>query len=291
MRRRVLTMLVAVLVAAGCVVAGVWQWHRHWDRTAQADLVDTNYDAEAVPLDQLLAPSFDRRDTWRPAAVTGRYVDALVLRGRPVSGGPAVHDLGVVEVVDGALRGSLLVVDRGWLRLTPDEGLPAAPARPTGPVQLVVRLRPLEASSDRTGARGEVYRIAPADLARAGVTGALPAYGVVVTEDGAPPAGLSAVPRPEFSLGVNLSYAFQWWVFALGSLVGGVMLLRQRAPGDDVDGPESRPDEPGATPTPTTDTAPTDQGRRRARRRPTAEEEEDAIVDAQERAAHPPTTR
>ncbi len=277
MGRRVLTMLVAVLVAVGCVVAGVWQWHRHWDRTAQADLVDANYDADAVPLDQLLTPTFERRDTWRPAAVTGRYVDTLVLRGRPVSGGPAVHDLGVVEVTDGALHGRLLVVDRGWLRLTPDEGVPAAPAPPTGHVQLVVRLRPLEASSDRTGARGEVYRIAPDDLARAGLTDELPAYGVVATEDGAAPGGLSAVPRPEFSLGVNLSYAFQWWVFALGALGGGVLLLRQR--------------EPDATPMPGAATTPTDRGRRRARRRPTAEEEEDAIVDAQERATRPPTGR
>lgn len=271
MARRVLTMLVAVLVAAGCVVAGVWQWHRHWDKSAQADLIDANYQADAAPLERLLTPGLATRDTWRPAAVTGRYVGSLVLRGRPASGGPAVHDLGVVAVTSGALRGERLVVDRGWLRVTPELGLPAMPARPAGTVQLVVRLRPLEDASGRTAGRGEVYGIAARDLARAGVDSVLPAYGVLVSEDGAAPRGLSAVPKPEISLGVNLSYAIQWWFFALGSLVGGVLLVRQRDPAAD-EGERGAP-------------TPAAPQRRRARRHPTAEEEEDAILEAQERAS------
>jgi cytochrome oxidase assembly protein ShyY1 len=267
MRRRVLTMLVAVCVAAVCVVAGIWQWGRHAERSATAALVEANYDAAPVPVAQVLTPALADDDVWRRAVVVGRYVDSpVLLRGRPVDGSPAVHELGVVEIAEGDLAGSFLVVNRGWLALTPDAGLPALPARPDGVVELVVRLRPLE-SSGREADAGQVYRIAAADLTRAGVDhDVLPAYGVVADEDDDPPVGLAAQPRPEVSIGVNLSYAFQWWLFAAGSLFGGVLLVRQ-------------PD----TPAPVSP-RPTSAARRR---RPSAEDEEDAIVDAQEAATTP----
>lgn len=285
MARRVVTMLVAVLVAAGCVVAGVWQWTRHTDRAATADRVAANYDAEPVPVSDVL-PGLAGADLWRPVTVVGRYVDdPVALRGRPVDGSPAVHELGLVEVTAGPLTGATLVVNRGWLPLAPDEGLPAFPERPGDAVELVVRLRPLEAAaSGRAAERGETSRVAAADLVRAGLDHGpdpLDAYGVVVTEDGAPPPGLSPLPRPEPDLGVNLSYAFQWWLFAVGALVGGVLLLRQQS--------APAPAEAGAVAEPG---VPTTRGTRPpARRRPSAEDEEDAIVDAQEAATTVPPDR
>lgn len=277
MRRRVLTMLVAVLVAAGCVVAGIWQWTRHEDRSAQADLVASNYDSAPRPVTDVLTPTLAADDVWQPVALSGRYVGhPVLLRGRPVDGSPAVQELGLVEVATGPLAGSTLVVSRGWLALTPDEGVPTLPARPDGVVEVVARLRPLEAGSDRTALPGDAYRVATADLARAGMgeglADALPAYGVVVTEDGAAPPGLAPLPRPEVTLGVNLSYAIQWWLFAIGALVGGVLLLRQ-PPTTTADGDPA----PGAPAAPAAPAVP--------RRRPTAEDEEDAILDAREAAA------
>ena len=284
MARRVLTMLVAALVAAGCVVAGIWQWTRHEDRSALAHLVASNYDAEPRPAAQVLDPALAADDVWRPVVLSGRYVgEPVLLRGRPVDGSPAVQDLGLVEVTTGPLAGSTLVVSRGWLGLTPDEGVPPLPPRPQGVVEVVARLRTLETPSDRTGRPGDAYRVATADLARAGMGAglgdALPAYGVVVSEDGAPPAGLSPLPRPEVTLGINLSYAIQWWLFAIGALVGGVLLLRQpSAPADDDASTDAAGPGPGPAGGP--------QARRpAARRRPTAEDEEDAILDAREAAA------
>lgn len=287
--RRVVTMLVAVLLAAGCVVAGIWQWTRHQDRATTADLVASNFDADPVAVADLL-PGLAAEDVWRPVTVVGRYVDEPVaLRGRPVDGSPAVHELALLEIAEGPLTGDMLVVNRGWLPLAPDEGLPAFPARPDGVVDVVVRLRPLETASDRSASEGETFRVAAADLGRAGLgeqgpdaypdadpDAYLDAYGVVVTEDGEAPLGLSPLPRPEPDLGVNLSYAFQWWLFAVGALVGGVLLLRQ----PDAPSPEqaeSAEDGIGHAERPSRTRAP-------ARRRPTAEDEEDALVAAQEAA-------
>ena len=189
MARRVVTLLVAVVLAAGCVVAGVWQWNRHVDRSRTADLVSSNYDAEPLAIADLLpaAAPLAPDDTWHPVTVVGRYSgDRVVLRGRPVDGSPAVHDLAVLRVTQGPLSGTSLVVNRGWAALAPDEGLPPPPALPDGEVTVVARLRPMESGSDRTAGAGETFRVAFADLARAGVREdvLLPAYGVLVTEDG-----------------------------------------------------------------------------------------------------------
>lgn len=269
-RRTVVVLALAVVVAAGCVVAGVWQWGRHTDRSAMAALVAANYDADPLPVEQVLGVGTElaAQDTWRPVTLTGRYLDgAAILRGRPVDGRPAVHDLRLLQVTDGPLAGSFLVVNRGWVALTPDAGLPPVPDPPTGTVEVVVRVRPLE-QPDGSPAPGEVRRIAVADVLDSGATASGPGlggYGVLVSEGGQSPEGLESLPRPQVSLGVNLSYAFQWWVFALGALVGGVVLVRR----DRADGRDASALTPAG-------------GAPLARsRRPTAEEEEDALLDSQ----------
>lgn len=282
-RRRAASVLaVALLVAAGCVVAGGWQWTRHEDRSAAVALVTANYDAVPAALPEILGDGLQPDEVWRPAAVRGSYVGAAVLRNRPVSGTPAAHALGVLQIADGPWQGRLLVVDRGWF--------PAAQAgedrtAPEGDLDVVVRLRAAEPPAERDAPAGQVQAIAVDQvLAAAGVEGdqVVPdAYGVLATEDGRPPSDVTPVPRPDADLGPHLSYAFQWWVFALGALVGAVVLLRREASDDAA--ASAAPVDAGV------DTAPTAQGRAtptarsRPRRRPTAEEEEDAILDAAER--------
>lgn len=277
LRRWASVMGVAVLVAVGCATAGVWQWHRHLARSAAAALVEANYDADPVPVADLLgaAGQLPAGDVWRPVLVVGHYRPgaSVLLRNRPVDGQPAFHVLETLVVDDGALTGSVLVVDRGWVPTGDDPAQPAAvPQTPPGTVDVVVRLRPQEPDSSRGAPPGQVQAIAVDQvLAASGATGRAPdvlAYGVVASEDGAPVRDLGAVPRPDTDLGPHLSYAFQWWVFAVGALVGGVLLGVRDA--RSLDGAPA-----GGTVAP----APS------RRRRPTAEEEEDALLDAQTPAA------
>lgn len=172
----------------------------------------------------------------------------------------------------GPLDGAHLVLDRGWVPAAElAEAVPAAPAGPRGTVTVVARLRPAEPVSDRGAPAGQVQRLAPRQvLAATGVQGdALATYGVVAAEDDAPPVEVRPFPRPEEDLGPHLSYAFQWWVFAAGALVGAVVLLRRDA--------RAAQDVTSVGPPPA-----------RRRRAPTAEEEEDALVDAAERRALSP---
>jgi cytochrome oxidase assembly protein ShyY1 len=266
-------MAVALLLAAGCASAGVWQWSRHVARSAAVSLIQTNYQADVVPLDQLLGPddaALPPDAVWRPVAVQGHYLtgDPVLLRNRPVDSQPGFHVLEPFVITEGGLAGSTLVVDRGWVPTGADSSAAESmPQPPTGTVQVVVRLRPDEPRSSRPAPAAQVHAISVEQVRDASAASPwpdlLPTYGMAVTENGAAPVGLGRLPAPSTSLGSHLSYAFQWWVFALGAVVGGVVLLvREGRTGDEADGAQRVP---AST----------------RRRRPTAEQEEDALIDAQ----------
>lgn len=292
-RRWAVTVLAGLVLAAGCVAAGAWQWHRHEQRSATAELVDRNYDAPPVPVEDVLRPGAapDPDDVWRPVTAVGRYVgDPVLLRNRPVSGTPALHALAPFAVEEGALAGAVLLVDRGWVPSGEDGSGPRSPEVPRDEVELVARVRTQEPPSSRDAPAGQVQAINADDVARA-LGGdvwpdgaALEAYAVVVTEDGERPAGVGPIPRPSTGVGTNLSYAFQWWVFAVGALVAPVLLIRRERRDLEADGgvdresPSGHPDGPGARVAPG---AVSPRPGRRVRRRPSAEEEEDALLDAQ----------
>ncbi len=268
LRRAIATMAVASLVSAACVMLGLWQWHRHLARSAAIAVVDSNYDAAPVPLDRAMAgdATVAAGQEWQRVTAAGHYLpDATVLlRNRPVNGVSGYHVLAPFLVDSGELSGTVLLVDRGFL---PAAGaataVPDVPVPPSGTVELVARLRVAERPTDRDAPTGQVQAIETSAARAAAATPwaqpALTGYGQAVSEDGASPAGLAPLALPSTDLGPHLSYAFQWWVFATGALIGAVILLRREG----ATAPSPRP----------------------ARRRPTAEQEEDALLDAQEEAA------
>ncbi|HQY33582.1 MAG TPA: SURF1 family protein [Actinotalea sp.] len=270
LRRWAATLAVAAVVAAGCVTAGVWQWGRHVARSAEVAVVLEYEGSDPVPIGQVLTAgeALPADQVWRPTVVEGRYLEPTVLlRNRPVGGAAGYHVLAGFAVDEGLLAGTVLVLDRGWVPPGPDGSAPATvPDLPVGTVDVVARLRADERPSDREAPAGQVQAL-NAEQVRLAADGAwaaaatLPATGAVVTEDGASPAGLGDLEPPSTDLGSHLSYAFQWWVFALGSLGGAVVLLRRDAR-EESGGTER------ATPA-------------RPRRRATAEQEEDALLDAQ----------
>lgn len=291
-RRWVSALAVAALVALGCVAAGLWQWSRHQERSAAIALVETNEAAPVVPLGDVLTAdgALEPDDVWRHVRVRGAYLpgSTVLLRNRPVDSVPAYHVLAGLELADGPLAGRVLVVDRGWVPSEDAAGVDDLPELPATQVELVVRLRASERLADRDAPPGQVQALAPTQVARAGgwtADGTLDLYAAVVAEDGGAPAGLRTLPGPTTDYGSHLSYAFQWWVFAVGAFVGAVLLLRRdeadaELAGLAVTGPDvpTRAATRGGPLTTNAVRAP------RRRRRPTAEDEEDAILDAQEAA-------
>jgi len=265
----------SLAVAVACLLLGMWQWDRRQDRLARNALVTENYDREPVPLADVLTGGLDGGSalptplTWTPVRLLGQYVPqaTVLVRNRPLDGSPGYHVLVPFRTGDGAV----LVVDRGWVPVgqtgeRPDQ----VPAPPAGEVEVVARLRPPEPADDRRSPVGQTQRINPAALADKLGAGdgagldptdvVLGAYGQLGSEAPAAAQAPVALPMPALDEGPHLSYSMQWVVFAIGALVGFVVLARRTAQ-------DEAPAPVGPVPP-------------RPRRRPTAEDEEDAILDA-----------
>lgn len=296
-RRALALVLVALVVATGCAFAGRWQWNRHVARDALIRVVERNYAAQPVPLDEVLpsaGAALGTDDVWRRAVVTGRYLPeaTVLLRNRPVESTPGYHVLVPFVVEGGGEPGAVLVVNRGFVGMGTDGSAAVdVPAPPAGPVEVTVRLR-LDEPRARAAAAGQVQAISVAQVLDqapdgAALDGLTPyrAYGALADEDPAPAQGLVPLPAPSTDPGSHLSYAFQWWTFALGALVGFSIMARRELvdAGGDV-GAEEVPGGPGPDPDGTPSTSPRSPRDARPARRhrgPSAEDVEDALIDAQ----------
>ena len=237
--------LTSLLAACACVWLGSWQLDRHEEKVDRREAIEEAATGAPVPAAELVGDLLvDRTDVWRHVTVTGHFADGtqLALRNRPVEGTTALHavDLFVTEV-DG--REVLLPVDRGWMAASPATTPADLPAPPEGETTLSLRLREAENFSDRDPAPGWIYSIDevsirhalgnltdPSAEARVVAEG----RGVVVAGYGEPVPGtagegLNDLPEPETSIGNHLSYAFQWWIFAVGALAIVPLLARREA--------------------------------------------------------------
>lgn len=230
----------AVVLAALCVLAAVWQWHRYTAREAQITLAETNYGATPVAVAELLpGPGSVLADDagWRPVTLTGTYrpQDTVLLRNRPVAGTAGFHVL--VPFEDDS--GIVIVVDRGFVPLGRDSSAPDdVPAPPSGDVTVTVTLRPDEPASTRGAPAGQVQAISTAQVLAASPSGAawaqgrtVVAYGQLRSEDPAPAQVLGALPPPDLDPGSHLSYTVQWVIFAAGAIGGYVLLWRRETRG------------------------------------------------------------
>jgi surfeit locus 1 family protein len=204
-QRRDLTLVViALAVAAGCVRAGIWQLDRLRQRQAR------NRTAEA----RLALPPIEIRrgtsaDSARQRRVTARGIydfDAeQTWPGRSFEGTPGVALITPLRLADG----SVVLVDRGWVpspdAFHVDHSLYREPD--TATVQGIAMIPPR--------GRGDID-----------VAGFLP---FIIQLDGPDP--VTRLPRrwpaPAFDNGPHLSYAIQWFSFAVIALVGTAVLIRK----------------------------------------------------------------
>ena len=221
---------VAVVFALACVALANWQLARREEARAAIERVERNWDAAPTSIDVVLGPqnAWDEEATWTPVALSGEYLidEQLLVRGRPNAGRPGFEVLVPFELADGRI----VIVDRGWVPAGNEQDAPdAVPAAPSGPVEVVVRLKGGEpVIAGRSAPEGQVATIhlpAIADMVDGEVvTGA---YGLLESEDPAPATRPIAYDRPVADEGPHLSYAFQWFVFALMGLVGLGWAIRQ----------------------------------------------------------------
>jgi cytochrome oxidase assembly protein ShyY1 len=233
----------AIIFAIICVLLGFWQLSRRAETLAEIDLVQKNFDSKPEPIDQVLPSlkSFSTNQKWTPVKLHGTYLDddQLLVRNRPLNGNPGFEVLVPLLLDDG----SVFVVDRGWLPAGTTQDIPdIIPAAPTGALIVVARLKPGEPTLDNHSApAGQIATIHLTDIAKLvdkpTYTGA---YGLLASET--PPAVQRpiAVTKPVPDEGPHLSYAVQWFAFALLGFVALGYLLRQEYRQLNSDDPEER---------------------------------------------------
>lgn len=232
-----------IVFAVVCSGLGMWQLARRAEARAEIGRVDANFDADPVPLTAALPEldSFEEAQKWLPVEVTGTYlVDAeLLVRNRTFNITPGFEVLTPLLLADG----DVFIVDRGWVPTGEDQDAPdSVPAAPAGEVTVVARLKqgePVLAGRSATGNQIATINL-PAIAERLGTDTYTGAYGLMKTENPATAERPAAAPRPVRDEGPHLSYAFQWFVFALMGFVGLGWAARQEYRTRNADVPEEQ---------------------------------------------------
>lgn len=224
---RMLGILVVLLaIAAVCARLGVWQLDRAQESARAAEEAAAADVAEAVPLEDVLAPqvTFTGAADRRLVVARGGFgTDEVLVPGRERDG--QVGYLVVAPfIVDGT--GATLAVVRGWVADPADAA--AAPAT-TGATTVTGVLQVGEAAHDAAALPpGQVAAVSPALLVNRWGGPTYTGYLIATDDQGLPSAPLPAPPSGAWDL-QNLAYAAQWWVFGGFAIALWVRLVRDEA--------------------------------------------------------------
>lgn len=254
----------AIVFAIACVFLSQWQFDRNVERSAQLARIEANYDAEPIPVEDVIAGGFDVDDEWQPVILRGEYLadDELLVRNRP-RGGTSAYEVLTPFQLD---SGGIVIVNRGWVPPGEGDSPDAVPAPPAGETTVIARLRPSELAprEGRGAPEGQVPTIhLPTIAEQSGLDSFTGAYVLMVSEDPAPAeAAPNALPNPSDDPGPHLSYAIQWILFAIMGFVfiGYVIRTEVTKRREELSGQPSRP--------------------KKTRRRDRDAETEDALLDA-----------
>ena len=230
MRPRVVVFIVlAVLMAAGCIRLGFWQLDRlAWRRALNAE-VAAHFSAPPVPVESLPADSAAIR--YRRVTLEGvfDYANEVVITQRIRGGSPGVNLLTPLRI---AGRDTAYLVNRGWVYSPDGKDLDRAKWREPDTAKVLAFALPAY-TSDSTAAgvtSPKVMRTLDFDEVQKGMPYPVARIQLVQLGDTAPKAGIPPrlIPPPP-SEGAHKSYAVQWFSFATIALLGaGIFAYNDR---------------------------------------------------------------
>jgi len=216
--------LLALLVLAGCFVAGKWQWDRGMDRRAENSVIEANLDLPTVNFDEASSWSEERK-LWRKFSIQGRFLPEheILMRNRYHN---EQYGFGVATLflLD---DGGQVWIDRGWVRAGASATTPPVVTPvPTQVISLNVRYRndaldaKIRGSFFATGSSGE--RLSKWN--QEALVASEPFYFDLIGGGFVPDV---ATNPPAISDGPHIAYAIQWWFFGLLALFGRFLIARE----------------------------------------------------------------
>lgn len=224
------------LVVIGAIVLminfGFWQLERLAERKEFNEKVIERSEEPPVPLssvlDRLASGELDPSTAeWLPVTTSGTYVEDQVIEFNNSQNGRAGDDVLSVLVTD---DGPTALVNRGFVALGTD--LPPAPATR---VAIVGYIRPSEVRD--TGGLTDATDIAETrEVRRIDLPAISQLYGgdlapvfvqLIASDPEITPADPEPVVLPDLDDGPHLSYAIQWFIFAIAVAVGWVLAVRR----------------------------------------------------------------
>ncbi len=224
--RRYVPLAIAVVVAVVCVRLGLWQLSRLNDRREVNATRATRLAQPQLQITEWLA--LDSTGAGRRAEAAGvfDFTRELIVVARSFRGVPGVHIVTPLRLPDG----SALLVERGWVPSADGRSIDLervrerAWANPTGLLLGNVTEQPEAIVGDAVWPR-YVRRVTPPDH---GAAYPYPVLDLLLRRTELPdsaPQEMRAVPLPELSDGPHLSYAIQWFAFAVIAVIGSVALV------------------------------------------------------------------
>lgn len=224
-RRDWLGIAVALALAALCVRLGVWQLDRLAQRRSRNAEIRAARERPALALERAGLAADAVRNRRILAQGLFDYARERVWRGRTFEGTPGVHLITPLRLADG----SAVLVDRGWV--------------PSPDASTVQPLAYREADSARVEGLGAVAPRGRGDVDPEVLADSFPypllPFVIQALPSGRPAARAPApdrrgpgpvrAPPPALTDGPHLSYAIQWFSFAVIIVVGTLALLRSRA--------------------------------------------------------------
>ena len=233
--RDIIGSIVVVLIAMLCVRLGIWQLHRLQQKRDRNSTAFTRMRMAPVWISSVNQDSAGM--IYRYGAATGTYDDerTIIWAGRSLDGSPGVYVLTPLRFGNAAV-----LVNRGWLPSNDAASADFASTREVAPDTVRGLIVPFSldprADVDSSGNFRRVWYHLNYDAVQKQFPYAIARYQLQLVATRSVTHNPRRVPPPQFDEGPHLSYAVQWFSFAIIGIVGWIVLLaRSRARSTNVD--------------------------------------------------------
>lgn len=224
--------LVALLLLPAFDSLSQWQWRRLHQRQQYNAIITKNQDAAPVSLATVLGQdgtSIDATNQWRTVHLTGTWDTAHQKLVRKKS---FESELGFWVLTPFVTSEGTILINRGW-HIAGATALdsPEIVSPPSGTVDVAARIRTLAGTPEPRPSdlpAGQVDSINPPQMTpdKSVVTNA---YAELVASRPDSGVDLKQIPAPEISEGPHRSYALQWIFFAIMTIIGWIIMVRNEA--------------------------------------------------------------